>query len=489
MEEWFGLTPTGRQFRESTGVQHELIDAEGVRHTAIAFDPAWRGHSALTRGVELVRSFLEYPMVVGLVELSRCDLDRGVFVYPTGTVWTLKELMRIHADLGHAIGPRAALELCWLAGQVLMEAAENGAMQGCFSHGGLTPWRIALRTDGNLQILGYGLPQVDVLAEREGRGVAEPDSVRYAPPERMTGIAEDPSADTLALTLIAYEVLTGRPLYDTSDPAELRRTVSMSDGVTLLSRPNPLPRDIAQVFARSLVFDPDARLGGHAWLQEIEHLLDRHRDGESLEVVVDRVRGAHRDGSLRGTKLRQAKTESFTPDQLQAALVDADVAATGGGRSGRALPAPEGPPGQEQRWGKVSDRRRRAPPPAPSTSPAPPTPAAPAVSAPLPSQPSTDPVAPRRRRRGDARTETDRVAETEPAPFEPPAAGRTSEVPATERRRLRGARPTEELPEEEVATAALEIPELDLEDEDGDDLLLDPAVQQPVTRRRRRREP
>ncbi|MCB9689659.1 MAG: hypothetical protein H6738_16175 [Alphaproteobacteria bacterium] len=447
MEEWFGLTPTGRQFREPTGVQHELIDAEGVRHTAIVFDPPWHGHPVLTRGVELVRSFLEYPMVVGMVELSHADPQRGVFVYPTGTVWTLKELLRIHADLGHAIGPRAALELCWLAGQVLLEGAENGGMQGCFSHGGLTPWRIALRSDGNLQVLGFGLPQVDVLAERAKLGVAEADSVRYAPPERLTGIAEDVSADTLALTLIAYEVLTGRPLYDGSDPEELRRAVSMSDGVTTLSRPNPLPRDIAQVFARALVFDPDARLGGEAWLQEIEHLLEQHQDGESLDVVVDRVRGAHREGALRGTKLRQAKTESFTPNQLRDALAEADEPPAPRARSGRSMQSqiPAAAGGDEKRWGKVAERRRREPAAAAPTPP----PAQEIPATPPSPRPSSESAAPRRRRRGEPR------------------------------------------PADELSTSSLEIPSLEVEHEDDeDDILLEPAEPTPAAppRRRRRRE-
>ena len=43
-----------------------------------------------------------------------------------------------------------------------------------------------------------------MLAHRTDKSwVVDADSLRYAPPERLSGIAEDPSADTCALTLIA----------------------------------------------------------------------------------------------------------------------------------------------------------------------------------------------------------------------------------------------------------------------------------------------
>lgn len=348
MERWFGLRPTGRQLREPAATLVELEDEAGLRHTAIVFDEAWRGHTALTHDVELVRSFLEYPMVVGLVELARADLERAVFAYPTGAVWTIRELLRIHQDLARPMGLRAALELAWLAGQVLTEAAENGGPQGCFSHSGLTPWRLALRTDGQLQVIGHGLPQVDVLARRaDPARVIDPDSVRYAPPERLSGIAEDLSADTCALTLVAYEVATGRPLYPGHDLAAVEAMAALSEGAALLSRSSDLPRPVAQVFARALVFDPDARLSGRAWVDEIGELLDRRPEGDALETIADRLRGMGRDGPRRGAKLLATDTSTFTPAQLRDTSAGPDA-------------GEDGPPtSAETRWGRPVRRRRR----------------------------------------------------------------------------------------------------------------------------------
>jgi hypothetical protein len=475
VEEWFGLQPTGRQFREPTGTAVELVDAEGLICTGLAFDAPWHGHAALTRPISLVRSFLEYPMVVGLVELTHVDLDHARFTYPTGTVYSLKEVMRIHGDLGLPVGPRAALELAWLAGHVLVEGAQNGGVQGCFSHGGLTPWRIALRADANLQILGYGIPQVDVLAWRSNpERVPHADSVRYAPPERLTGIPEDDAADTAALTIIAYEVMTGKPLYGGHDPAEIVRSASISEAVPMLSRPNELPRDIAQVFARSLVFDPDSRLRGEDWLAEIGSLLEAHPEGDSLEVVLERIRGAAVEGTRRARIQQTAETSAFTPAALAALANEEDD------------PAPEQP--KPARWQKAAERRRE--PSGGRTPSETPVPALPRSS------PTTGEVdAPTRRRRRDASDAASPARR--PASADPLATGEVTE--AAPRRRTRGAVDREDpgasfdlsLPEEEESPHTLDDAPLDLavDEEDAaesDDLLLEAAEtdQRPRIRRR-----
>lgn len=346
MEDWFGLRPTGRTLREPTGQLVELVDDEDIVCLAIEYDPPWRGWPPLQRAVSLVRSFLEYPMVVGLVELQHADPDRGRFVYPTGSVLTVKELLRTHSDLGHVLGPRAALELMYLAGQILREAAATGAMQGCFSHGGVTPWRITVRDDANVQVVGHGLPLLDVLAWRdEPERLPDADSIRYSPPERLSGIAEDEAADTASLTILGYEMLTGRPLYPGHDLPELLRSASISEAVPMLSRPNDLPRDIAQVFARALVFDPDSRLRGEAWLHAIAELLDAHRDGDGLEAAVARVRGSAVEGTRRAKIRQTTETSSYPASEL--ARLAAEEPETPGGAEDR--PA---------RWQKV-DRSRR----------------------------------------------------------------------------------------------------------------------------------
>lgn len=368
MEEWSGLRLTGKQYREPAATLHEAESPSGLKHTIVAFDAAYRGHPAISGGVELISSFLEHPMVIGLVEMSHRDPAEGRFAYPTGPFWTLHELIRIHADLSRPLGLRAGLELAYLVGQIVVEAAENGAVQGCFSHGGLTPWRIGLRAEGEVIVLGHGLPQVDVLCHQVDPSFAvSPDSLRYAPPERLAGQPEDVAADTAALTMIAYEAITGQPLYAGHEVEHLSRAVSMAEGASILSRPNELPRDVAKMFAQALIFDPDTRLGGAAWVDAIADLHQRHQEGDPLAAIAARAATVRPQGTRRAARLVATETAQFTPEQLQQTLAALDAADAERGAEPEQAKV-------ETRWSRPSRRRAEpasitveAAPKAPST--------------------------------------------------------------------------------------------------------------------------
>ena len=75
-----------------------------------------------------------------------------------------------------------------------------------------------IRPDGKLQVIGFAVPQVEVLDYKGNPNlVPSEDSFRYAPPERMEMDAmEDFSSDLFAVALIGFEMMTTRPMYDGS---------------------------------------------------------------------------------------------------------------------------------------------------------------------------------------------------------------------------------------------------------------------------------
>jgi hypothetical protein len=360
VDEWFGMTPTGRQLREPTGTLHEAEDPSGVRHTILAFDEVYRGHPALHRGIKLVESFLEHPMVVGLVELRSWDPQTARFCYPTGYFWTLKDLMRIYADMSMVLGLRAGLELGYLVGQILVEAAENGASQGCFCHGGLSPWRIGLRSEGDVIVFGYGLPQMDLASRaNDPNFVISADSVRYAPPERLTSQPEGIASDTAAVVAITYEVITGQPLYAGHDLEQITRAVSLAEAATVLSRPNNLPRPVATLFAQSLIFDPDSRLTGQGWLAQMADLHASHQQGESLADVAARVRNLTSEASRRPARLVSTEAaETARPRAAQSTPSAATSPAAAASTSAPSSTPPAADAGRpETRWSRPTRRR------------------------------------------------------------------------------------------------------------------------------------
>ena len=215
MESVAGFESTGRVIYGPASNLLELIDDNGYRHTAVMFHDEFQDHPSIGPAVEVARGFLEDPYVPGVCELVASDSSLGAFVYPTGEAWSVGEIIRTLHDLGQEGGLRAGLELLSAVGDILVEAAGSGESQGVYSHGGLTPWRLMVKKDGQVMVLGYALPQVEILQFRaDHKQVPKADSFRYCPPERLEGGVEDISADIFGLALVAFELMTGRPVYD-----------------------------------------------------------------------------------------------------------------------------------------------------------------------------------------------------------------------------------------------------------------------------------
>ncbi len=341
-----GFSPTGRS---TIGPGADLVEFEGedgYRHTGLVFHPECREHPAINSALDVVVDFLESPYVTGLLELVAHDHDEGAFIYPTGQAWSASEVVRSLADTGQVAGVRAGLELMFAAGQVLVEAAESGESHGIYSHGGLTPWRVMLKADGQVEILGYALPQVEILLfQSNNRDVPKEDSFRYCPPERMEGASEELSADLFALALIAFEFMTGKPVYD-GLVNDIRTQASRGEGSRRLFRfKDQLPGAVSELLKTCLRAQPDDRHpDGDAFLDDVQAVLATLETGEPLMDVMDRVSAQQR---RIGEGLDDGKTMGMSRDDIKRML---------GEETGDAEPAE---PKRATAWAPPSKKRRR----------------------------------------------------------------------------------------------------------------------------------
>ena len=207
-----------REYKGPAARLVELLDSADRNHIGIVFYEQYRNHSSLTDSLEGLMSFLQNPVARGITPLHSYGYEEGAFIYETGKCKSVAELIRQASDLGLSPGPRAGLELMTQAMEVLNGALRIAEEYAIFSHGGLTPWRLMIRPDGKLQIIGFAVPQVEVLDYKMNPNlVPSEDSFRYAPPERMEKDAmEDFSSDLFAVALIGFEMMTTRPMYDGS---------------------------------------------------------------------------------------------------------------------------------------------------------------------------------------------------------------------------------------------------------------------------------
>jgi len=292
MDTLAGMEIKGRRIAEPASELLELESEEGLRFRAIVFGEPFREHRSLLTAVDLALPFMQFPMVAGLVELTERLPTEGAFIYRTGGGWTIAEALVGLRDKRTNAGVRAGLEMSFLCAGILLEASETGAQLGVDSHLSLTPQRIMLKSDGQVQIIGYGLTQVEMLdfLDNGGKSPAE-DSFRYCPPERLAGDVEDLNADFYSLCLIAFEFITGKPLLDGS-LKELEKGAREGAAASNIGKQGAsLPKGVKSFFATALNTDPSKRFSaGFEFLQALEELLgSKEIKGKALAEVVSDI--------------------------------------------------------------------------------------------------------------------------------------------------------------------------------------------------------
>ena len=266
MPEW---EPTGRSFGGPAARWVEVA-RQGELYTALVVDSELRNPRAFDPMV-VALGFLEAPSIEGLAPLTLLVRQQGRLVYRTGPLWPLGQVLpAVAATIGPS--PRAACELAALVAPILEAAARSGREVGLTSHGGLTPWRLGLDDDGEVLVLGYGLPQLE-LSEVDRKPDAA--SWRYCPPERVLGEPEALASDLFALSLMVAELATGGPIYQ-GDAEAVRLAAQRGRAHKVVhTQRGELDAGVCDALERGLRVHPDARWpSGRAMAEAFGDLAD-----------------------------------------------------------------------------------------------------------------------------------------------------------------------------------------------------------------------
>lgn len=366
METLGGLKRTGRRVRGPAVDLVECVADNGLKHTALVYHPEYRDHPRLGRSLQGLLGFLEAPGVSGLVALASHAPDEGAFIYPTGGAWSVAEVIRLLADQGEALGVRAGLELAYLAGTVLLEASEAARNTDAICHGAVDPWRLLIKPDGQVLVIGFGLPPVEMIDYQGGSGpIPNVDAFRYCPPERIQQGDEDLSSDLLSLTLVVLEAIVGQPVYD-GLPADVRLQAARGEGARRLYEwRTRIPAAVHTALSRALAFEKDARFeDGANFLYEIHDLLSAPDvQGPGLAEWMRRLEQALRAQQA----VEGGKTGMFGLPPRREEVESAPIPPPN-----RPRPEEEDEPGEVKRWTSRGGRRgakvEEPPPPEPAPS-------------------------------------------------------------------------------------------------------------------------
>jgi serine/threonine protein kinase len=217
---------------------------------------------------------LSHPNIATLFDVG--EYDAGWYLaYEFAAGVTLRE-----ETGGGAVSPRRAVELAVQIADALADAHAHGVL-----HGDLRPETIFVTKKGSAKILEFGMGhwtrggQTRILAASRPQAVAEnaATTVSYMSPEQAGGGTVDARTDVFSLSVILYEMLSGRnPLAAPTAAETLARVVS---GTPLPRLPESavtpnLPALVARGVAKAVEQRYQSAASLSADLRRVETLMD-----------------------------------------------------------------------------------------------------------------------------------------------------------------------------------------------------------------------
>jgi tetratricopeptide (TPR) repeat protein len=172
----------------------------------------------------------------------------------------LRSALAAASEVGVPLPPSVA---CYILGDLASgldyahRKADGAGRPLAIVHCDVSPQNVMLSFEGFVKILDFGVARARFAnPPREKRLRGKP---RYMAPEQTRGEAPTAATDVFALGILAWELLTGLPLFEGDDLAEILRAVRRADAPPV-SRLNPeVPEVLSQAIARALSPQPALR--------------------------------------------------------------------------------------------------------------------------------------------------------------------------------------------------------------------------------------
>lgn len=183
---------------------------------------------ALTRDLGRESKILEFlespgiPRMHSFGVVQNCGYMISEYIWGKSLLHVLRELAAYQRMLSADYALYIASEACRVLENAHLQSAPdfpNGVI-----HGGLGPRNLILAYTGEVNVLGFGAPKMEIA--RGTWNQFEFRNLSYLSPEHVNGDAVSPRSDIFSLGCILYEMLTGMPPFLEKTPEKVIRRIS-----------------------------------------------------------------------------------------------------------------------------------------------------------------------------------------------------------------------------------------------------------------------
>lgn len=235
-----GVGGMGEVYRAYDTVKERMVAVKLLR-TEIAADASFQERF---RRESRVAARLQEPHVIPVHDFGEID---GVLYIDMRLVdgASVKELLRS----GGPLTPERATAIVTQVAAALDAAHADGLV-----HRDIKPENVLLTPDDFAYLVDFGIAHVGGEASVTMTGVLIGSSA-YMAPERFSGGPVGPAADVYALTCLLYEMMIGRPPYETGDLRQLMSAHMFSPAPRPSIMRRGIPRAFDEVVAKGMAKD------------------------------------------------------------------------------------------------------------------------------------------------------------------------------------------------------------------------------------------
>ena len=176
------------------------------------------------------------------------------------------------SDLATAMGKRERFDPAEAAAILRQMASALAYAHGQgFAHRDIKPANVALDASGTVKIMDFGLARPIPVGDPDRQVQSVDGTPQYIAPETAMGKYADGRVDIYALGVIAFELLTGRLPFDSTDVMTMLKAHVRTPPPDIRELRPDLPEGLLRFIEGTLIKDPDERLTNP---DRIQHLLD-----------------------------------------------------------------------------------------------------------------------------------------------------------------------------------------------------------------------